>query len=223
MAALCSTESSAQPVDGVFEFPALGAPICSPPAAPPICPEPRGGRCLRDWLDSVGVSKLDLTSPSDSKLVVLSINEGGLADKLHKNSSPCSSWSNRISSWSRRCGPVSTHPPSAARPSTPKSTSPTVGEAFRPLSTGATRDGAAQGQAGQAPPVRSGSGDPEVGALHRHRPPDPEAHPGQASHGGASCGCLCQSVARRPNPGGRPEQVPGVQVEVEHLAGLSPP
>ena len=71
-------------MDGVFEFPALGAPACFPPEPPPIPREPRGGRGLQDWLDSVGIPKLDLTTPPDSKLVVLCVNAGGLADKLHR-------------------------------------------------------------------------------------------------------------------------------------------
>ena len=84
MASLCSTESGAQPAGGVFKFPALGAPLCSPPAAPPIPQEPRGAPGLPDWLDSIDVSKPDLAALPDSKLVVLCINAGGLADKLHK-------------------------------------------------------------------------------------------------------------------------------------------
>ena len=81
VAALCSSGSGAQPAERVFEFPALGAPLCFPPEAPPVAREPRGGQCLRD---SSGVSKLEMTTPLDSQLVILSVNAGGLAHKLHK-------------------------------------------------------------------------------------------------------------------------------------------
>ena len=83
-AALCSSASGALPVEGVFEFPALGVPQCSPPEAPTVVPDPPGSHGLRTWLDSLGVSKLDLSAPLDSQLVVLSVNAGGLADKLHR-------------------------------------------------------------------------------------------------------------------------------------------
>ena len=63
-AALCSSASGAMPVEGVYEFPVLEATPCSPPDAPPVVSDPQGSQCLRDWLDSVGVSKLDLTAPS---------------------------------------------------------------------------------------------------------------------------------------------------------------